>query len=51
MAIAATSDKETIVAVYDMEGMISESGQVSSGLFDLSGSSDRPLTHTMLCAV
>lgn len=45
MAIAATSDKETIVAVYDMEGMISESGQVSGGLFDLSGSSDRPLTH------
>lgn len=43
--IAAAADRQT-VPVYDLEGMLSESGQVSSGLlgFDLSFSSSRPLT-------
>ncbi|MFK7909936.1 MAG: signal peptide peptidase SppA [Akkermansiaceae bacterium] len=44
-ALAAKNDKETIIAVYDLEGMISESGQVSGGLLDLGGGSNRPLTH------
>ncbi len=44
-ALEAKKDEESIIAVYDLEGMISESGQTSGGLFDLGGGSNRPLTH------
>lgn len=42
---AAKKDDQAIVAVYDLEGNISESGQSSAGLLNFGGSSDRPLTH------
>ena len=44
-ALAAKKDADTIVAVYDLENAISESGQSSGGLLGLGGSSNRPLTH------
>lgn len=46
--LTQAAEKKTIVAVYDLEGSISESGQSSSSLLSLtefSGNGDRPLTH------
>lgn len=37
--------EKPVVAVYDLEGAISEGGQASSSLLDLSFDSRRPLTH------
>ncbi len=41
----AKADEDSIIAVYDLEGIISESGQSDGGLFGLSGNGNRPLTH------
>ena len=45
VAFAAKEKSGAIIAVYDLEGAISESGQSSGGLFGLGGGSNRPLTH------
>ena len=39
------SDSKTIIAVYDLEGAISESGLSDGGLFGLDAGGKRPLTH------
>lgn len=44
-ALAKKKDSETIIAVYDLEGTVSESGQAGGGLLGLGGGSGRPLTH------
>lgn len=44
-AFAAKNDPDTIIAVYDLEGTISESGQSSGSLLDFGGGANRPLTH------
>ena len=41
----AKADEESIIAVYDIEGIISESGQSDGGLLGLNSGSNRPLTH------
>ena len=41
----AKADEESIIAVYDIEGIISESGQSDGGLLGLDSGSNRPLTH------
>lgn len=43
--IIAKAENDKVIAVYDLEGVISESGQPESGLFDLSAGGNRPLTH------
>ena len=44
LALAKAEDNK-IIAVYDLEGVISESGQPQGSVFDLSSSGNRPLTH------
>ena len=44
-AILHADDSETIIAVYDLEGVISESGQSDGNLLDFGNSPNRPLTH------
>lgn len=39
------ADEKSIIAVYDLEDTISESGQSGGGLFGLGGGGGRPLTH------
>jgi protease IV len=43
-ALAEKKPEKTIVAVYDLEGAISESGQTEPSLFDLTMDAARPLT-------
>jgi protease IV len=45
-AVAGAEEKpvKPIIAVYDVEGLVSESGQASSSMLDLSMDSSRPLT-------
>jgi len=45
LILARADDDTTIIAVYDLEGMITESGQVSGGLLDFGAGGNRPLTH------
>ncbi|NWK56394.1 signal peptide peptidase SppA [Verrucomicrobiaceae bacterium N1E253] len=45
LLLAHADEKKAIVAVYDLEGNITESGQGSGGLFGLGGDGRRPLTH------
>lgn len=44
VSLAAEKDAKPIVAVYDLEGMISESGQVDASMLSLSMDASRPLT-------
>lgn len=44
-AQAAKKNNQQIVAVYDLDTAISESGQSSASLLDFGVGSDRPLTH------
>ena len=44
-ARADNDDSKTIIAVYDLEGAISESGLSDGGLFGLDAGGKRPLTH------
>ena len=48
LLVAHAKEEKQIIAVYDLEGEISESGQTSGGLLDLGGlggDARRPLTH------
>ena len=45
-AVAAEEDKQAIIAVYDLESVISEAGQPSEmSMMSFDPESDRPLTH------
>ena len=44
LALAAEKEVKPIVAVYDLEGLVSESGQAAASMFDLSMDASRPLT-------
>ena len=44
-ARADNDDSKIIIAVYDLEGAISESGLSDGGLFGLDAGGKRPLTH------
>lgn len=39
------AEKDPIIAVYDLENPVTESGKSSKGLLDLGGNASRPLTH------
>lgn len=45
LLFAQAKGDQTTIAVYDIEGMVSESGRPDAGLFDLGAGSNRPLTH------
>lgn len=44
LSAAAADEPKPIVAIYDLEGLISESGQAEPSLMDLSMDTSRPLT-------
>ena len=44
LAHAAEKELKPIVAVYDLEGLVSESGQAEASLFGLEMDASRPLT-------
>ena len=45
LLFAQAKGDQTTIAVYDIEGMVSENGRPEVGLFDLGAGSNRPLTH------